>query len=54
MHRAERRACTLDVQAHGIDHAIGAGNGGFYRALVMHIGGDPLDSVVAVGPSRMP
>jgi len=32
---------------------VGAGNGGFYRALVTRIGGDPLDSV-ALGLARMP
>ena len=35
-----------------VDYAVGAGNGGFYRASVMHIGDDLLDA--ALGPARMP
>jgi hypothetical protein len=53
VHRAERLASALDVQADRVDDAVGAGNGGFYRALVMRISGDPLDSDV-LDPARMP
>jgi hypothetical protein len=52
VHRTERLASALDVQADRVDHAVGAGNGGSHRALVIRIGGDPLDSV-ALGPARM-
>jgi len=43
-------ASVLDVQANGVDHAIGARKGGLYGALVMCVGGDLFD-VVALKPS---
>jgi len=44
-------ASVLDVQAHGVDHAIGARNGGLYGALVVCVGGDLFD-VVALKPPQ--
>ena len=46
-------ASVLDVQANGVDHAIGARNGGLYGALVVCVGGDLFD-VVALSPPGMP
>ena len=46
-------ASVLDVQANGVDHAIGARNGSLYGALVMCVGGDLFD-VVAFSPPGMP
>jgi hypothetical protein len=45
-------ASVLDVQANGVDHAIGARNGGLYGALVVCVGGDLFDLVAL--PPRMP
>jgi len=42
-------ASVLDVQANRVDHAVGARNGGLYRALVMCVGGDLFD-VAALSP----
>jgi hypothetical protein len=42
-------ASVLDVQANGVDHAIGARNGGLYGALVVCVGGDLFDLVAPPG-----
>src|ERR1700730_2122169 len=53
VHRMECIASVLDVQANGVDHPIGARNGGLYGALVICVGGDLFDAV-ALSPTRMP